>query len=41
LLWVDAMGIFRRPREDSEHRSVVSGLMRDPRRFVSRVLDRE
>jgi predicted ATPase len=41
LLWVDAAGIFRRRREDFDHWSVVSGLMRDPRRFVSRVLDRD
>lgn len=41
LLWVDAGGIFRRRREDFGHWSVVSRLMRDPHRFVSRVLDRE
>jgi len=41
LLWVDPTGIFRRRREDFEHWSVMSVLMRDPNRFTRRVLDRE
>ena len=41
LLWVDATGILRRRREDFEHWSVMSVLMRDPNRFTRRVLDHE
>ena len=41
LLWVDPTGVFRRRREDFEHWSVMSVLMRDPNRFTRRVLDRE
>jgi predicted ATPase len=41
LLWVDPSGISRRRREDFEHWSVMSVLMRDPNRFTRRVLDRD
>jgi predicted ATPase len=39
LLWVDDTGIFRRPRDDFPHWSVMSDLMRDPGRFVRSVLE--
>jgi predicted ATPase len=39
LPWLDDTGIFRRPRDDLPHWSVMSDLMRDPRRFLRSVLD--